>query len=77
MLNVRSEGRMEEEEDIWDGEKKPRKANQAVKKIVDRVVRHGHVLVTTYAGLQTYEDVLIPVDWGYAGARRRTQDPQS
>ncbi|KAH8878534.1 hypothetical protein GQ53DRAFT_671184 [Thozetella sp. PMI_491] len=69
LLNLRNEDRIEgDEEQEWDGAKKktPSKFDQAVRKIVDRVVQHGHVLVTTYAGLQTYEDVLIPVEWGYA-----------
>ena len=69
MLNVSSEGRLEEkEEDFYYGStnKKPPKSQKTAKNIVDRVVNHGHVLVTTYAGLQTYHDVLIPVDWGYA-----------
>ncbi|TQN68806.1 DNA repair and recombination protein RAD26 [Colletotrichum shisoi] len=34
--------------------------------IVKRVVKHGHVLVTTYAGLQSYEDDLLSQEWGYA-----------
>lgn len=42
------------------------KAQKAAKKIVDRVVSDGHVLVTTYSGLQTYAELLIPVDWEYA-----------
>ncbi|KAK3313746.1 SNF2 family N-terminal domain-containing protein [Apodospora peruviana] len=65
MLNVRNEGEIEDQGDEWDDEK-PRKSSKAARNIVDRVVKHGHVLVTTYAGLQTYSDVLIPVDWGYA-----------
>ncbi|KAK0709165.1 SNF2 family N-terminal domain-containing protein [Lasiosphaeria miniovina] len=65
MFNVRNEGEIEDQDDVWD-KKKPSKSSKAAKKIVDRVVKHGHVLVTTYAGLQTYSDVLIPVDWGYA-----------
>ncbi|KAK4200516.1 SNF2 family N-terminal domain-containing protein [Triangularia verruculosa] len=65
MFNVRDEGKREDIEDTWD-KKTPVKSSRAAKKIVDRVVKHGHVLVTTYAGLQTYGDVLIPVDWGYA-----------
>ncbi|KAL3425886.1 SNF2 superfamily protein [Phlyctema vagabunda] len=67
MLNVRNENDIEDEEEIYGRkDRKPTKSSNAVKKIVDRVVRHGHVLVTTYAGLQTYSDVLIPVDWEYA-----------
>ncbi|CZR59211.1 related to DNA repair helicase ERCC6 [Phialocephala subalpina] len=65
MLNVHDEGLIEDVEDLYGREKKP-KSTTAAKKIVDRVVKHGHVLVTTYAGLQTYSDVLIPVDWDYA-----------
>ena len=42
------------------------KAHKAAKKIVDRVVSDGHVLVTRYSGLQNYADLLIPVDWEYA-----------
>jgi DNA excision repair protein ERCC-6 len=65
MFSVRDEGEIEDHEDDWEN-KKPSKSSTAVKRIVDRVVKHGHVLVTTYAGLQTYGDVLIPVEWGYA-----------
>jgi DNA excision repair protein ERCC-6 len=67
MMNLGSEGRMEEVEDMYGFvERKPKSSSKAAKKIVDRVVQHGHVLVTTYAGLQTYSDALIPVDWDYA-----------
>ena len=67
MLNVGSEGRIEEIEEMYGRRNKnPPKSHKAAKRIVDRVVRNGHVLVTTYAGLQTYSDVLIPVDWDYA-----------
>ncbi len=67
-MNLKNEGRIEEVEEIY-GFGPPattKKSSKGVKKIVDRVVEHGHVLVTTYAGLQTYSDVLIPVNWGYA-----------
>ncbi|GAB1320848.1 DNA repair protein rhp26 [Madurella fahalii] len=66
MFNVRDEGKIEDDVDDWDKKQTPSKSSKAAKRIVDRVVKHGHVLVTTYAGLQTYGDVLIPVDWGYA-----------
>ncbi|KUJ19939.1 uncharacterized protein LY89DRAFT_682766 [Mollisia scopiformis] len=66
MLNISNEERMEEVEDYYGRGEKLSKSSKAAKKIVDKVVRHGHVLVTTYAGLQTYADVLIPVDWDYA-----------
>jgi DNA excision repair protein ERCC-6 len=39
---------------------------RTVKRIVDGVVNNGHVLVTTYTGLQTYADVIQPVEWEYA-----------
>lgn len=42
------------------------KGQKAAKKIVDRVIQDGHVLVTTYSGLQTYAELLIPVNWEYA-----------
>ena len=42
------------------------KAQKSAKRIVDRVVAEGHVLVTTYSGLQSYAELLIPVDWEYA-----------
>ncbi|KAJ5043028.1 uncharacterized protein L3040_004416 [Drepanopeziza brunnea f. sp. 'multigermtubi'] len=66
MLNVGSEGRMDDSQEIYGRSNGKSKSSKAAKKIVDRVVKHGHVLVTTYAGLQTYADVLIPVDWDYA-----------
>ena len=42
------------------------KGQKAAKRIVDRVISEGHILVTTYSGLQTYSELLIPVDWEYA-----------
>lgn len=42
------------------------KGQKAARRVVDRVKQDGHVLVTTYTGLQTYADLLIPVDWEYA-----------
>jgi len=49
------------------GQRKPvSKAQKGAKRIVDRVVAEGHVLVTTYSGLQSYAELLIPVEWGYA-----------
>lgn len=65
MLNVQDERRFDEEDEFDDFDR-PRQSSKAARRIVDRVVKQGHVLVTTYAGLQTYADVLIPVEWGYA-----------
>ncbi|MCJ1306657.1 hypothetical protein MMC25_000300 [Agyrium rufum] len=42
------------------------KTEKAAQRIVDRVVKEGHVLVTTYSGLQMYAELLIPVVWEYA-----------
>lgn len=42
------------------------KGHTAARRIVDKVVRDGHILVTTYSGLQTYAELLIPADWEYA-----------
>ena len=42
------------------------KSQRMAAKIVDRVTRLGHVLVTTYAGLRIYRRQLIPVKWSYA-----------
>ncbi|KAK4693524.1 DNA excision repair protein ERCC-6, partial [Lecanoromycetidae sp. Uapishka_2] len=42
------------------------KSQKSAKQIVDRVAKDGHVLVTSYSGLQTYADLLIPMDWEYA-----------
>lgn len=69
MLNVGREAR--EEDDMLESTSYRRtttqsKGHKSAKRIVDRVVRDGHVLVTTYSGLQTYAELLIPTDWGYA-----------
>lgn len=39
---------------------------KAAQKIIKRVTEEGHVLVTTYSGLQTYADALVDVEWGCA-----------
>ena len=47
--------------------KEPRtKSQKSAKRIVDRVIQEGHILVTTYSGLQSYAQLLIPVEWEYA-----------
>ncbi|MCJ1277680.1 hypothetical protein MMC21_005494 [Puttea exsequens] len=48
------------------GRKPLTKAQKSAKKIVDRVVKDGHILVTTYSGLQSYAELLIPIEWEYA-----------
>ncbi|KAK7431815.1 DNA repair protein rhp26 [Neonectria magnoliae] len=42
------------------------KSQKAAKRIVNSAVKNGHVLVTTYTGLQTYAEELLPVRWDYA-----------
>ena len=45
-----------EEDELY----RPTKGGQfAAKKIVDRVFKYGHVLITTYEGLTTYGDLLV------------------
>ncbi|KAK8017217.1 P-loop containing nucleoside triphosphate hydrolase [Apiospora marii] len=66
LLNVRNEDAMEDEELDWRERSSVKRSSKAARNIVDRVVNQGHVLVTTYAGVQTYGDILIPVEWGYA-----------
>lgn len=70
MLDIGREA--QKEDDLWSQlpgairGKPMTKGQKAAKKIVDRVIQEGHVLVTTYSGLQTYAELLIPVDWEYA-----------
>ncbi|KAI5309594.1 hypothetical protein KEM55_002870 [Ascosphaera atra] len=69
MINVRNETFEEDRlsHQVWDPDRtiNPR-GYQSARKIMNRVLRDGHVLVTTYAGLQTYANLLIPIDWGAA-----------
>lgn len=39
---------------------------KAANKIIKRVTEEGHILVTTYSGLQSYADALVDVDWDCA-----------
>jgi len=48
------------------GRQKLTKSERTARDIVDRVIQEGHVLVTTYSGLQTYSELLIPIEWDYA-----------
>ncbi|KAI4118397.1 MAG: hypothetical protein LQ345_001566 [Seirophora villosa] len=69
MIDVGRESRWEEDllSQTPSARSKPITKNQkAAKRIVDRVVSDGHVLITTYTGLQTYAELLIPIDWEYA-----------
>ncbi|KAF2016133.1 DNA repair and recombination protein RAD26 [Aaosphaeria arxii CBS 175.79] len=69
MLDTRREDRMEREMELrsyGDYDETLTSAGKAAKKIVEKVKRHGHVLVTTYSGLQTYAEFLIPTEWDVA-----------
>ena len=70
MIDIGREARHEEELlsqlPTYAQRKSVTKAQKAARRIVDRVVQDGHVLVTTYSGLQTYAELLIPVGWEYA-----------
>ena len=71
MINVHSESSREDrmEDEIWDPNHRNQpltSAQKTAKKIVQPVLQHGGVLVTTYSGLQSYAPLLIPVDWSYA-----------
>ena len=68
MMNLKQESQIED--DITYKAYSQRKirspAYKAAAKVVDRVFNEGHVLVTTYSGLQTFADLLLPKHWGYA-----------
>ncbi|KAJ9263893.1 hypothetical protein DTO212C5_7425 [Paecilomyces variotii] len=70
MINVKSESSREDRltSQMWDPTRShaASKGQKAARKIVKRVIEDGHVLVTTYSGLQTYASHLISVDWGCA-----------
>jgi DNA excision repair protein ERCC-6 len=66
MLDTRREDRLEREmelRDYSDYDNTLTGAGKAAKKILEKVKRDGHVLVTTYSGLQTYAEFLIPTEW--------------
>lgn len=69
MMDIRSESKLDEQLDLGrmpGSRSHAGKSSKAAKKIVDRVVNEGHVLITTYSGLQANANILIPVEWGYA-----------
>lgn len=69
MMDVRSERLLEDslESGMFDGQGiRPGRGSKVARKVVNRVLKDGHVLVTTYSGLQSYADILLPIDWGYA-----------
>ncbi|KAM5437788.1 DNA repair protein rhp26 [Microsporum ferrugineum] len=69
MVNLKSESQAEDcyTSGAWgDRNSTSQRGGKAARRILKRVLEDGHVLVTTYAGLQTYSSLLIPVDWGIA-----------
>jgi DNA excision repair protein ERCC-6 len=66
MLDTRREDRLERDMELrsyGDYDQTLTGAGKQAKKIVEKVKRDGHVLVTTYSGLQTYSEFLIPTEW--------------
>lgn len=66
MLNTQREDRYEREMELrsyGDYDSTLTGAGKAAKKILERVKRDGHVLVTTYSGLQTYSEFLTATEW--------------
>jgi DNA excision repair protein ERCC-6 len=71
MLNVRREDSVErhlERNDRRSATSLTKPAVKATKKIINRVVNSGggEVLITTYSGFKTYQELLCPVTWDYA-----------
>lgn len=68
MFDVKREARIEDDLEMtgYSRGKTLSKGHKSAKRIIDKVLHDGHVLVTTYSGLQTYAELLIPVDWEYA-----------
>lgn len=64
---------LKEERELEDDRKWDKKHGYATnttsipaKRVANTVVQKGHVLVTTYSGLQTYREILTQVKWAYA-----------
>lgn len=58
--------KLEDEYDVEHYRPVATKSQSAARRIVRGVVENGHVLVTTYTGLQTYAEELLGVEWDYA-----------
>lgn len=41
-------------------------SRRSVKKLLDKVITDGHVIITTYVGLRLHAEALLNVNWGYA-----------
>lgn len=69
MVNMRRESSREDAlsfEGMNPNNTRASASDKAAKEIVRRVLKEGHILVTTYAGLQNYASMLIQLDWGCA-----------
>ncbi|KAI5306835.1 hypothetical protein KEM56_006902 [Ascosphaera pollenicola] len=69
MVNIQNETFEEDKltRRLWDPDYKPDpRGYKSARSILNRVLKEGHVLVTTYAGLQTYSRLLAPVYWAAA-----------
>ncbi|KAF2633730.1 hypothetical protein BU25DRAFT_11938 [Macroventuria anomochaeta] len=66
MLNTQREDRYEREMELrsyGDYDTTLTGAGKAANKIIKKAKRDGHVLVTTYSGLQTYSEFLTATEW--------------
>ncbi|KAI5285389.1 hypothetical protein KEM54_000613, partial [Ascosphaera aggregata] len=69
MVNIQNETFQEDRlsRQLWNPDWKPDpRGFKSARKILNRVLERGHVMITTYAGLQTYARLLIPVNWAAA-----------
>lgn len=69
MVNIGRESSREDalSSEVWDPNSTRASTGQkAAREIVKRVLKEGHVLVTTYSGLQSYASMLIQLEWGCA-----------
>ncbi|PSN72079.1 hypothetical protein BS50DRAFT_569641 [Corynespora cassiicola Philippines] len=66
MLDTRREDRLERDMELrnyGEYDKTLTNAGKAAKKIIQKVKRDGHVLITSYTGLQSYSEFLNPMEW--------------
>jgi DNA excision repair protein ERCC-6 len=42
------------------------KSSPRIRKMINFIVKNGHVIITTYEGLRNYRDDLLSVNWAYA-----------
>lgn len=68
MVNIGRESTRESAlmSETWNPNERRAPGGKAAREIVNRVLREGHVLVTTYSGLQSYASMLIEPEWGCA-----------